>query len=203
MGYPTIAKSLANTALDIVPGGSVAKGVIKSIGGIFGGKGPKYAKSLAETRAAGKAGDIATLQYKLTNTKYPEVAKSAKAYLDLLLAKSTGSRSDGYLQLKGKQPVLVAGGGPMTGIPQTKLPAGSAPAGGWGSGGHTESELEMVYGYGKKKRRKRRKKATRKSRSSRRKRTSASRRKSKKRSTRGRKLKFGSAAYRKKYLGHR
>jgi hypothetical protein len=182
MGYPAIAKSLAGTALDIVPGGSAVKGVLKGVTSLFGGKGPKYAKSLAETRAAGKAGDIATLQYKLANTKYPQVAASAKAYLDLLQAKSTGSRSDGMQWLKAQTPVLVSGGGPMGGITSSLV------------------GMNDVTGEPRKRRRKSSKRS-RKSSSSRRSKP-RTRRKSKKRSS-GRRLKFGSKAYREKYLGHR
>jgi hypothetical protein len=203
MGYPAVAKSLVNAGLDIVPGGKTVGGIIKGVGSLFGGKGNKWDKSLAETRAAGKAGDNATLQYKLTNTKYPQVAKSARAYLDLLQAKSTGSRSEGMQWLKARQPVMVGGGGPMTGS------SGREQLKAMGHVMFTPSGEYVPYDEnpdGTPKRRRRRRKSskrrTRKSRSTRRSKA-RTRRKSKKRSTGKRRLKFGSAAYRKKYLGHK
>ena len=193
MAYGAIAKGLAkgvaDTALDVVPGGKTVKGIVKGITSLFGGGGNKWDKSLRETRAAGKSGDIATLQFKLANTKYPQVAKSAKAYLDVLLAKSTGSRSDGWLTTKATAPVILSGAGPLS-SGSGSIPLSGSPA--------------MPGAPARKRRRKRRKsyrysyshrRRSRKSSSHRRRRTTTHHRK--------RKLKFGSRAWRMKYLGHR
>lgn len=195
MGYGSIAKGLAstvgNTALDAVPGGKAVKGLVKGIKSLLGGGGNKWDKSLKETRAAGKAGDVATLQFKLANTKYPQVAKSAKAYLDVLMAKSTGSRSDGWLMTKTAAPVLVAGAGPMS----------SAQSGVSSQGSQS---LPLPSPASRRRRRKRRSSYrshsrksrghSRKSRSGKKRRTSTHRK---------RKLKFGSRKWRMKYLGHK
>jgi hypothetical protein len=194
MGYGSIAKGLAstvgNTALDAVPGGKAVKSIIKSVGSLFGGGGNKWDKSLRETRAAGKAGDVATLQYKLANTKYPQVAKSAKAYLDVLLAKSTGSRSDGWLTTKIAAPTLIAGAGPMGGTGVINQGSQSLPLPSPGSRRRRRKRRSSYRSHSRKSRSHSRKSYTR-----RRKTTTHHRRK--------RKLKFGSRAWRMKYLGHK
>lgn len=197
MGYGAIAKGLAgkaaSTALDIVPGGKTVKGVVSTITGLLG-KGPAWQKAKDRVRKAGHAGDIeylkaATGKYGTAGSKFANVRDYAQRYLDVLQAKSTGSRSDGWLQTKAQAPVIISGAGPMN---------GGATVMGKGS-----QSLPLPSPASRTRRRKRRssyrshsrkaKGHTRKSRTTRRR--SATKRK--------RTLKFGSRAWRQKYLGHK
>lgn len=183
-------KQIVSKALDVVPGGSVVKGVVSTITGLLG-KGPAWQKAKDRVRKAGHAGDIeylkaATGRYGTPGSKYPNVREYAQRYLDVLQAKSTGSRSDGWLVTKVTSPPISSGAGPMNaGGPMP-------PAGSLGS-------------YPPKRRRRRHRRSSYRSHSRKAKthRKSRSRRRSTSTHHRKRKLKFGSRAWRMKYLGHK
>lgn len=202
MGYglaKNLAGGVAKAALDVVPGGKVITSVLKKIpivGGLLGG-GPPDAKAMERARKAGHAaaaGDQAALlwlkQAAAGGSKYASVQQRAQDWLNVL-AKSGGSRSDGWLQVKAQGPVLQTGAGPMN-------PYGDPT---YGSG--TREDPYRGSPENRTSRRRRRRSSyrahSRKAKTHRKSRTTKRRRAT----SRSRKLKFGSRAWRQKYLGHK
>lgn len=119
-----VAARIGSRILNSTPAGRAVGRVVGLAKGLFGSGSPPYSKSLRETRAAARAGDVATLRYKLANTKYSKVRKAARKALERLGNRMPG----GAPALPSAVPAILRGAGPRSPRKAKRRPAGRRKA---------------------------------------------------------------------------
>jgi len=123
VSYGRAVRAGAAAALKASPIGGIASKAGKLVSGLFGGGTPGYSKSLRETRAAARSGDVALLRFKLANSKYWQVRKAANQALMRLgnQSQSMGAAPKGLMV--GRKPVSRSSSSTRRRSSSTRKPA--------------------------------------------------------------------------------